>query len=605
MEQRWSGTVVPGLIGIGVVVAARVAGLLQPLEWAALDTALRWRPAEPTDQRVVVVGITEDDINAAGSYPIPDGVLAQLLRQLQAYRPHAIGLDIVRDIPVEPGHGELVAAFQSMDNVIGAESVIPDRLGTVIAAPPSLPSQQIAAVDSLLDGDGKLRRSLLGTPTVDGDYRFTMALQLAKVYLEQRNVTLENGINDPAAMRFGTVELPRVHPNSGGYVRADAGGNQVLLNFRSGSEPFRMVSLSQVLEGPVDPDWFRDRVVLIGLTASSTKDLVQSSAVASSNPGLVFGVEIQAHATSQLISAVLDGRSLLRVWADVWEYGWIIFWGVVGIGVSQLAQRPSRHFALVIITSVGLVGLGYISLTTGLWLSVVPALMAFLVNAVILHAVDLYNKSLQARVRERQLVIEQTFTAIHNGPLQTLAMLMRDVEDSNVSKPAVQTGLQQLNYELRGVYAAIKQEVTEDDRLYLRGQSSLDLKTPLHELLYDVYYDVLQRDFPNFVALKVKVTKFEPFDEVTLSPKQKRDLCRLLEEMLCNVGKHADGTSRLIIECRYDSPFNIIRVIDNGIGIATPQVAIVSKKTKRAPKSVQLSGQGTQQATNLARQLNA
>ena len=602
MEQRWSFAVVPGLISIGVIVAARLAGLLQPLEWAALDTALRWRPVEPTDQRIVIVGITEEAIQAT-DFPIPDGVLAQLLRQLQDYQAHVIGLDIVRDIPVEPGHDELVAAFQSMDNVVGAESVLPDRLGALIAPPPSLPPQQIAAVDSMLDRDGNLRRSLLGTATVDGDYQFTMALRLAQDYLEQHGVILENGIKDPAAMRFGSVELPRVHPNSGGYVRADAGGTQVLLNFRSGPEPFPMVSLTEVLEGQVDPEQFRDRIVLVGMTASSTKDIVQSSAVASSNPGLVYGVEIQAHAISQLISAVLDGRSLLRVWGVGWEYGWIILWGTIGIGISQLVQRPSRYFALVIVASVGLVGLGYVSPMMGLWIPMVPAGLAFLVNAVVLHGFYLHNKSLQSRIRERQLVIEQTFTAIHNGPLQTLATLMRDAENPSVSKSAVQTGLQQLNQELRGVYTAIKKEITEEDRLYLREQSSLDLTTPLHELLYDVYYDVLQRDFPHFTTLKVKVTTFEPFDEVTLLAKQKRELCRLLEEMLCNVGKHADGTSRLIIECRYDSPFNIIRVIDNGIGLTDHGAAIVFEK--KASRSAQLSGRGTQQAMTLAQQLSA
>jgi adenylate cyclase len=31
----------------------------------------------------------------------------QLLEKLNAYQPRAIGLDIYRDLPVEPGHGSL------------------------------------------------------------------------------------------------------------------------------------------------------------------------------------------------------------------------------------------------------------------------------------------------------------------------------------------------------------------------------------------------------------------------------------------------------------------------------------------------------------------
>ncbi|MEO9126686.1 MAG: hypothetical protein ABI262_18705 [Microcoleus sp.] len=41
--------------------------------------------------------------------------------------------------------------------------------------------------------------------------------------------------------------------------------------------------------------------------------------IAGINPGRIYGVEMQAQATSQMISAVLDGRSLIRVWADGWE----------------------------------------------------------------------------------------------------------------------------------------------------------------------------------------------------------------------------------------------------------------------------------------------
>ncbi|MEB3357394.1 MAG: CHASE2 domain-containing protein, partial [Synechococcales bacterium] len=598
VSQRWYVKVVPGLIGIGVVVAARFAGLLQPLEWAALDAGLRWRPPEPMDERITIVGIDEADIQAVGAYPIPDGVLAALLRQLERYDSQIIGLDIFRDLPVEPGHAELTAVFQSMDNLIGAATVVPDEAGTTIAPPPSLPPEQIGFVDKVSDADGHLRRSLLGSPTVDGGYQFSMAIQLAKAYLTQYGIELGNGTRDPIAMRFGDVELPRVHPNSGGYVRVDAGGNQTLLNFRSGTEPFRIVSLMAVLNGQVEPEWLRDRIVLVGVTASSTKDILQSSAVASANPGQVFGVEAHAHATSQIISAVLDGRSLLRTWPDGWEYGWIILWGVAGMGVSQFAQQPGRHFLIVVMISIGCTGLGYVALLNGWWLPVAPALAAFLFNAVVLRAFYLYDRSLQLRIQDRQQVIEQTFTAIHNGPLQTLATLMREVDDPDFARQTLRKDLQQLNQELRNVYATIQQEVVQE-QLYLHGQFPLNLTDPLHELLYEVYSDTLRRDFSYFAALKVKVTKFEPFDEAFLSPEQKRDLCRFLEEMLCNVGKHATGATRLMVECRYDGEFNVIRVIDNGVGLSSSRVA------PDAPAAALsgLSGRGTQQAQDLAKQL--
>jgi adenylate cyclase len=46
----------------GLTIAVRLTGVLQLLEWATLDQFFRWRPFEPTDSRIVIVAITEQDI---------------------------------------------------------------------------------------------------------------------------------------------------------------------------------------------------------------------------------------------------------------------------------------------------------------------------------------------------------------------------------------------------------------------------------------------------------------------------------------------------------------------------------------------------------------
>jgi CHASE2 domain-containing sensor protein len=312
---------------IVAVTIARLTGALQFWELVTLDRFLRLRPPEPMDERIVIVGITEEDIQRARTYPIPDRDIADLLKRLQAYQPTAIGLDIVRDIPVEPGNAELTSVFRSSKNVIGVEIALRDRSGFTVAPPPALPSEQVGFADAVLDADGYQRRSLLGAHNPQQEYRFSFAIRLAERYLAARGIELGNGIRDPDAKRFGSIELTRVQSNSGGYVGAYAGGNQILLNVRSGTMPFRVLSLSQIKSGQVNPDWIRGKIVLIGIMSFSAKDLASSGAIAGINPGRIYGVEMQAHATSQILSAVLDRRSLLRVWADGWEMLWF---GVVG-----------------------------------------------------------------------------------------------------------------------------------------------------------------------------------------------------------------------------------------------------------------------------------
>ena len=234
----WRVGALPSVIVIGLIVAARVTGNLQGLEWAMLDRMLRYRPAEPIDQRLVIVGINETDIRRIGTYPIPDRELAALLRKLQNYQPAVIGLDLFRDLPVQPGHTALVQTFREFKNVIGVEKVLPDRSGWTVQPPPALPLEQVGFADALFDDDGTLRRSLLGTTDEHDHYHFSLSIRLAERYLSTHGLSLKNGTRDPEAMQFGTTELTHFQPNVGGYVNADAGGNQILLNVRSGRQPF-------------------------------------------------------------------------------------------------------------------------------------------------------------------------------------------------------------------------------------------------------------------------------------------------------------------------------------------------------------------------------
>ena len=597
---------------IVTVMIARLTGALQFLELVTFDRFLRLRPAEPMDERIVIVSITEGDIQRARTYPIPDREIVDLLKRLQAYQPTAIGLDIVRDIPVEPGNAELTSVFRSSKNTIGVEIALPDRSGFTVAPPPPLPSEQVGFADAVLDADGYQRRSLLGAHNPQQEYRFSLAIRLAERYLAARGIELGNGIRDPDAKRFGSIELTRVQSNSGGYVGVDAGGNQILLNVRSGTMPFRVLSLSQIKSGQVNPDWIRGKIVLIGMMSFSAKDQASSGAIAGINPGQIYGVEMQAHATSQIVSAVLDGRSLLRVWADAWEYLWIVAWGLLGITLGRFLRSPWKILFGILVASVSSIGICYGLILMGWWVPIVPVLLVLVLNGAGLMAALFYRheQELRLRLEERQFAIEQTFNAIHSGPLQTLVGILRSAHEQPTPPPFLPE-LQRLSQELRAVYGSVQREAIADEpHLRMGSAIELALQAPLHELLYKVYCNTLEQELPHLKTLKFKIVQFDPLNTSHLRLEHKRALCRFLEEALCNVGKHAIEATRLTVICTQEGDRQVIRVADNGRAkpsqLETLSLAQMDRDreiTEDPNPKLQPSGLGTQLAKNLAKQL--
>lgn len=600
----WQQGLIPGSTILAIILVSRMVGILQPLEWFALDVFLRMRPAEIPDSRIVIVGINEEDLKQIGSYPIPDLEIAKLLTILNKYQPRVIGLDLNRNLPIEPGSQDLKKVIENNENIIVIEKVLPPK----IPPPEYLPPEQLGFSDAILDADGRLRRVLLGTFTevcpenyiiskntepCELEYKFSLSLRLAEVYLAAEDITLENGIIDGEAMRFGDVELPRFLPNSGGYVRADAGGVQMLINFRSGPDPFAIISLEDIKTENFSPDLLKNKIVIIGIMSPAI-DQIHSSAISKTNhSNLIHGVEIHAYSSSQMISAVKDRRNFIYSLNDLQEYLLIIFGGLGTIFLSRIIVNPWKNIITMIAVGMGLIVLSYVLLWQfGLWFPLVPLILLVLLNGTLLTAFYQHDLRLRTEIEQRQLTIDKTFDAIHNGPLQSLAQLLRNTRESDLERDELVQSLENLNKEIRTIYESMLRDNQENRQRLKIGQKEIDLDTPLHELLYEVYFNTLTRDFPYFKTLKVKIRNFEPIDSQRLTAEQKQGLCRFLEEALCNVGKYATNATRLNVVYTQEERCYILRITDNG----EP-----NKGEEIGKKNVE--GRGTRQAKSLAKQL--
>jgi CHASE2 domain-containing sensor protein len=371
---------VASVVGTLLVMGARYLGILQAWELGTLDHLTRLRPVEKPDSRLLVIKVTEEDINRY-RHPLPDAVLAQLLNKLESYQPQVIGLDIYRDrpvnysdIPVEQNQVDFTTHLQQNPRLIPICKVSSES-DSGIRPLPGIPVERLGFSNVLLDSGRTLRRHLLyQTPRKRSPCQthYAFSLQLAFRYLEAKGILPK--FTPEGDLQLGSTIFQDLEPRAGGYQGYDPGGQQVLLNYRTSWKIAQEVTLTDVLEGKIDPNWVKDRVVLIGVTATSVKDNFATPL------GEMRGLFIQAQMVSQILSAVLDGRPLLRVWSQWGDALWIWGWSLVGgVLVWQVRVLPYRVLGLG--TALGaLYGLSLVLLIQGAWVPLLPSAIAFLIS---------------------------------------------------------------------------------------------------------------------------------------------------------------------------------------------------------------------------------
>lgn len=388
-----TGVVVVGVATLctsGFVLGVRQIGGFQPGELMVFDRLMQLRGDEPLDPRMTIITISEEDIQAE-RWPLSDRTLAQALENLQQYEPVAIGLDLYRDLPQPPGHPELLKELAA-PNLIAIRN---DSHG--VNPPPSVPAERIGFNDLVSDPDGPIRRNLISF-VLNGKTNFSFSLQLAMLYLEDRGFFPQPSETQPGHIVWGKAVLAPLQPHSGGFAHLDAQGFQLLLNYRSRKEVAQTIPLSEVLADRLEPEWIRDKIIVIGTTAPSIKDVHYTPYSSRQNNPFMPGVLIHAQMLSQLLSAVLDGRPLFWFWPEWAEVLWAIGWITLGGTLSWLIRHP---LMLVLVSGVSVVSLFFFSwmlFTQAGWVPVVTPLVGFAIAVAGVVAFRAYQSGQQQQI---------------------------------------------------------------------------------------------------------------------------------------------------------------------------------------------------------------
>jgi len=380
---------IASLVAATLVTGSKKLGALQRFELFLFDSMVRLQEDQGVDSRLVVVGITESDIQEYG-WPLSDQKIANLLDTIQAYDPKVVGLDIYRKTHHPPGRPALETQLAA-DNLIAITNVGSDPHLGEVPPPDTVPWERVGFNDLSIDPDGVIRRGLIFVSSADRPY-YSFALRVALASLPE---TEDSFRYDDRSLYINGHKVERLRSWSGGYQTIDSRGYQTLMRYRSRHSPAAQISVGDILEGNFAPAQLEGKIVLIGSVAPSLKDEFYTPFSANrSNRFTMSGVIVHAQIISQLLDIAAGLPAEYRFLPGWGELVWLLVWTTL---TSLLAWRV-RHTEVLLLAGSGLFlvlfGVGWLSLANSVWLPLFePLLGIFLAGGLVIAQKSIYRST--------------------------------------------------------------------------------------------------------------------------------------------------------------------------------------------------------------------
>jgi adenylate cyclase len=236
------------------------------------------------------------------------------------------------------------------------------------------------------DADGVLRRGLLVLPfgrsnnPDDIDIYGSLEVQTIRLYLGLKNeqVTLNYGPAGVASVQFGDKLT----------VKPDWLG-RVLINYRGPRGTYPYYSIADVVQRKFKPGTFRDKIVLVGASATGIGDLRTPPYGGIDYPGL----EVHANVIDNMLN---DGFLIRGPHQEVFDLALIFLFGIpLGIALALVSPRW-MWFGLALLVPFAF--LNYISFLRGHWLNFTVPAMTLTANVML---VSLYRALVEEKEKRK------------------------------------------------------------------------------------------------------------------------------------------------------------------------------------------------------------
>jgi CHASE2 domain-containing sensor protein/signal transduction histidine kinase len=329
----------------------------------------------PVREDIIIVAIDDYSLKELGKWPWPRSHHAQLINQINAAKPLAIGLDILFPEPepiVNNINGDLLLANAIANNQKVVLPLVSHNAGQglQIAPPTSLLASQAKSLSHIhleLDTDG-VARSVFLFEGMNNVWWPHFALALLDVGTAAHHQWALDLPLPGERASFKRIEKNKIAKPSKSIWHRDF---QMHIPFYGSSGHFTSVPYVAVLRGEVPSAFFKDKYVLVGTTAQGMADSFTTPVT--SNLGAISGIEINAN----ILASLLDGRSITKV---NYLITMLICISVILFTLSSfLFLSPRGALLTSFILFISLLVLSFVLLMKGHWLPPSAALIMLVI----------------------------------------------------------------------------------------------------------------------------------------------------------------------------------------------------------------------------------
>lgn len=311
------------------------------------------------DDRIVIVSIDERSLERFGQWPWERKLMASALENITNQNPAAIGLDVMYSKKGDSEQDQQLAKVIKNNNNI----ILPvlyeqyDHKGQLVEVLPDeifiTQDTKLGHVSKSLDKDGIVRRAFLKSG-LSSAYWSSMSWQLVETALDSK-------------MRMPGVRNQNESHSLFSWVM----DYMIYIPFVGPPSAIPYLSIADVVDNNISSQQFKDKVVLIGATASGLGDVLITPLTAERNP--MPGVEVIANE----VNGLLTGTSIIPIKESVQIFINVIIVFLVMLLYPLMTPRNALFLNLFAIAYVFIMSIVLLR-NTSLWMP--PSIMILMIQ---------------------------------------------------------------------------------------------------------------------------------------------------------------------------------------------------------------------------------